>query len=92
MEEYKTRAEERWRQKQASFDRDEIETIAWFLNKEHNAQIPIATASQEEIEAKILRAVGELSDLNPDVFMAGVKGLEETRKMYEGLEEQEEGI
>jgi hypothetical protein len=81
MAEYKNQAEEEWREKHAWFDRRELEAIADFLNKEHQANIPLATESSELLEQRILDHVtSEDSDTNAMLMDMGEDGLKKVQE------------
>ena len=81
MEEYKTRAEAKWRQKHANFDLRELIIIADFLNQEHDAKIPIGAVTATQLEKNILDFVAaNEGGINPTLLNAGVSGLASVRQ------------
>lgn len=79
MEEYRRRQEKQWQAKHAAFDRSELEAIAVFLNEKLDAKLPLATATEPELEQHILDFVEEKGGVNAAVLEAGKQGLKGVR-------------
>lgn len=80
MADYKAKEEAKWREKHASLDINELQAVATFLNKEHDAKLPI-NVSVPELEQYILDFInGAGADSAPYIMQAGVEGLKNVQQ------------
>jgi hypothetical protein len=71
-------------EKIAAFDLGELQALAQYLNREHNAGLPINT-SAPEMEQHILDFINGEGGMNPGLMQLGVEGAEEALKDVQKL-------